>query len=148
MDLRKVLSVDMISLDLPASDKNSAIEALLDILMTTGKVKDRREALTCLLDRERKMSTGLQHGIAIPHGKSDTVDELVACIALKKDGIDFQSLDGEKSTIFICTLSPANRSGPHVQFLAEVSQLLKEPESRERILNARSRQEVLEVIVG
>lgn len=147
MNLRKVLSPELISLGMKASTKREAIEELVDLLMQSGKIKDRDAALQAVLERESKMSTGIQHGVAIPHGKSGAVDDLVACVAVKPDGIDFESLDGEPSTIFIMTLSPLNRTGPHVQFLAEISRLLKTAESRERILKVTSKQELLSILL-
>ena len=146
MKLEKVLHPGLVRLDLPGETKQEVIEAMLDILVETGKVGDRQTALSCLLEREQKMSTGIEHGVAIPHGKTEVVDELLACVGVKKTGVDFDSLDGELSKIFIMTLSPLHSSGPHIQFLAEVSSLLKDGESREKILAAQTADEVLEVI--
>ena len=147
MKLEKVLHPGVVRLDLPGETKQEIIEAMLDILVETGKVGDRHTALACLLERERKMSTGIENGVAIPHGKTVVVDELLACIGIKKEGADFDSLDGEPSKIFIMTLSPLHSSGPHIQFLAEVSRLLQDGDSREKILSARSTHEVLEVLL-
>ena len=148
MNLRKILSPQVVSLSLRAETKDEALAELVDLLMKTGKVSDREAALRAVREREEKMSTGIQHGVAIPHGKSDAVDELVACIALKPEGLDFESLDGEPSTIFVMTLSPLHRIGPHVQFLAEVSQLLKTAAERERILKAGSVEELLAIFLS
>jgi mannitol/fructose-specific phosphotransferase system IIA component (Ntr-type) len=147
MDLKKILYPDVISLDLPGNTKNEIIESLLDLLMGTGKVKDRDAALECILEREKKMSTGIQNGVAIPHGKTPVVDELVACVGLKKPGVDFEALDNQPSNIFIMTLSPINRTGPHLQFLAEVGRLLKQKDQREAFLAAATKEEVLSIIV-
>ena len=148
MNLKKLLAPKMVLTDLAGSTKEEVIENLVDLLMESGKIKDREAALACILAREQKMSTGMQNEIAIPHGKSDTVDELIVCVALKKEGIDFESLDGMPSKIFIVTISPLNRSGPHVQFLAEISQLLKEEEKREKLLAAETAEEILKVFTG
>lgn len=91
------------------------------------------------------MSTGIQQGVAIPHAKTKAVDNLVACIGVKKDGVDFSSLDGEPSNIFILTLSPSDHIGPHVQFLAEISRIIRTEESRTKILEATSTKQVLSV---
>lgn len=148
MNLRKVLSTDVISCDLPGQTKGEVIEALMDILMATGKVRDREAAMRSILDREEKMSTGIQNGVAIPHGKTDAVDDLVACFGIKKRAVEFDALDGEKSRIFIMTLSPVNRSGPHVQFLAEISQLLTDTGKREMLLRAGTPEEILEILTA
>lgn len=148
MDLRKVLSEDVIRMDVEGTTKDEIIEYLVDILCATGKVTDRDAALRSVREREEKMSTGIQKGVAIPHGKTAAVDRLLACIALKKGGVDFDSLDEEPSRIFIMTLSPVDRSGPHIQFLSEVSQLLQDEEDKSRILRASTPREVLEIITG
>jgi fructose-specific phosphotransferase system IIA component len=145
MKLKHVLTEDVIELDLKGSGKQEIIEELLDILMRTGKVSDREDALAQLLAREQKMSTGIQFGVAIPHAKTRAVKELVACIGIKREGVDFAALDGKQSDLFIMTLSSTNRTGPHVQFLAEISMVLKDEQARERILAAGTAKEVLAV---
>lgn len=148
MNLRRVLSPAVIVAHLASDSKESVINELLAILLATGKVKDEERARNALFERERKMSTGMEHGIAIPHGKTDAVDELVACIGVSRDGIDFESLDGKPSHIFIMTLSPANRTGPHIQFLAEISSLLRDADRRKKIRNAGSPEAILEAFVS
>jgi PTS system nitrogen regulatory IIA component len=119
---------------------------LLDILVRENKVKDRKAAFDAIMDRERKMSTGMKHGIAIPHGKSNTLENLVACIGISDNPVDFDALDHEPCRIFIMTLSPVEKTGPHLQFLAEVSLLFKSSEKRNELLNAKSSEEVLKVL--
>jgi PTS system nitrogen regulatory IIA component len=135
-------------MDVRGTTKDEIIEYLVDMLWDTGKVSSREDALRCVREREEKMSTGIQNGIAIPHGKTAAVDQLLACIALKKEGVDFDSLDGEPSRIFIMTLSPVDRSGPHIQFLSEVSQLLQDKEARKSLLAANTPREVLDIVTG
>ena len=135
-------------MDLPGKSKPEVIESLLDVIMKTGKIKNRDAALACILDREKKMSTGIQAGVAIPHGKTEAVDELLACVAIKKEGVDFESLDGKHSRIFIMTLSPVNKIGPHVQFLAEISRLLRQEDAREKMVSAGSADELLDIILN
>ncbi|MFH0879518.1 MAG: PTS sugar transporter subunit IIA [Lentisphaerota bacterium] len=149
MNLKKALSADTILLDMKSTTKDAVIEELVGLLMAAGKIKDlkcQQEAVKAVMDRERKMSTGMQNGIAIPHGKTNVVEGLVAAIGVKKDGIDFGSLDGKPSRIFVMTISPDNRTGPHIQFLAEISRHLNDPLIRERILNAQSKQEVMDCL--
>ncbi len=146
MDLRTVLTPETVDLHLKGSTKEEIIDELLDVLVKAGKVTDKEAAKECVLDRERKMSTGMKHGIAIPHGKTDTVSDLVACIGISDKAVDFDSLDQEPCRIFIMTLSPVNKTGPHLQFLAEVSLLFKSAEKRAQILNTADKAEVIRIL--
>jgi mannitol/fructose-specific phosphotransferase system IIA component (Ntr-type) len=146
MNLKSVLTRETIALDIPGTTKEEIIDALLDILVKAGKIIDRKAALESILERERKMSTGMKHGIAIPHGKTNAVADLVACIGISRNPIDFDSLDREPCRIFIMTLSPAEKTGPHLQFLAEVSLLFKSDEKRDKLLQAKSVEDLLKVI--
>ncbi len=145
MKLKQILNREVVTTELRGNTKQEIIEELLDIIMKTGKVGSREQALKDLLDREGKMSTGIQHGVAIPHAKTKAVKELAACIGIHKDGVDFQALDGEPSRIFVMTLSPENRTGPHVQFLAEISMVLKSREVREKLLTLKDQDSLLNI---
>jgi len=92
------------------------------------------------------MSTGMKHGIAIPHGKSPTINDLVACIGISDEAVEFDALDHEPCRIFIMTLSPVEKTGPHLQFLAEISLLFKSAEKRKEILHASSAEQVLRIL--
>ena len=146
MNLKTVITTDTIDLHLKGSTKKEIINELLDILIRTNKIQDKEAALAAVLDREEKMSTGMKHGIAIPHGKSNAIADLVACIGISENPVDFNSLDQQPCRIFIMTLSPVEKTGPHLQFLAEVSLLFKSEEKREQILNAKTPEEVLEIL--
>jgi PTS system nitrogen regulatory IIA component len=147
MNLKTVLTKETISLHLKGTTKEAIINELLDILTAAGKIQDRAAAFAAVMDREQKMSTGMKHGIAIPHGKSATIRDLVACIGISDTPIDFDSLDHEPCRIFIMTLSPLEKTGPHLQFLAEISLLFKSAEKRGEILRAATSGEVLQILM-
>ncbi|MFI3258219.1 MAG: PTS sugar transporter subunit IIA [Spirochaetales bacterium] len=146
MNLRTVLTPETVELNLKGTTKEEIIDEMLEILVKAGKITDKAAALACVLDREKKMSTGMKHGIAIPHGKTDTVSDLVACIGISDNPVDFDSLDQEPCQIFIMTLSPVNKTGPHLQFLAEVSLLFKSAEKRQNILETKDKAEIIKIL--
>jgi PTS system nitrogen regulatory IIA component len=146
MSLNSVLTKNTISLHLKGANKQDIINELLDLLVESGKVKDRAAALAAVMDRESKMSTGMKHGIAIPHGKTSTVEDLVACIGISDNSVNFEALDGEPCRIFIMTLSPLEKTGPHLQFLAEISLLFKSPDKRAELLKASQPEEILHIL--
>lgn len=151
MNLRKIMSADTITTSLKSDTKEGVIMELVDLLMAAGRIKDpedRKEAIRVILEREKKMSTGMQNGVAIPHGKTDRVRNLIAAIGIKKEGLDFGALDGQPSRIFVMTLSPDTRTGPHIQFLAEVSRQLADPAVRQRVLEAETPESILDILSG
>ena len=124
MKLKKTLSLDTVWVDLKADTKQGIIEEMIGRLVAAGKIKDRAAALQAVLEREEKMSTGMQNGVAIPHGKTDAVKSLVAAVGLKKDGVDFGSMDGIPSTIFIkspSTYQPSSRIMYSIPYFAAKS---------------------------
>lgn len=146
--LKESLSIDLVTTELPGRTKNEVIEALMDLICRSGKINDREQALRDVLDHEAGMSTGMENGIAIPHAKTDAVDELVACVGVTKRKIDFENLDRKPSQIFIMTLSPRSGTGPHVQFLAEISRLLTDAKTRKAIVKAKTDEDLLQILTA
>jgi fructose-specific phosphotransferase system IIA component len=142
-NVKRHLSPDSVFLDLKADNKEDIIKEMIERLNAAGKIEDKESALKAIFEREKKMTTGMEHGIAIPHGKTDTVKGLVAAVALKKGGVDFDSMDKKPAKIIIMTVSPASQSGPHIQFLAEVSKLLKNEKAREQLLQSETVDQIL-----
>ncbi|MDA0991135.1 MAG: PTS sugar transporter subunit IIA [Verrucomicrobia bacterium] len=147
MDFKTALKNGCYSISLKGETKREIIAELVDLLVAGNKIAaaDRESVLQAVLDRERRMSTGVQHGVAIPHGKSEVVDELVSVVALKPEG---GSLDGQPSRIFVMTISSVLRTGPHLQYLAEISKLLNVPSFREKVLAAKSVEELMGLLTG
>ena len=148
MNLKKILTKDSILPELKADTKRGVIEEIAAAMVSAGQFTNRAAVVQALLAREEKMSTGMQNGIAIPHGKTDAVEHLVAAVAIHRTGIDFAAMDGKPSHIFIITLSPENRAGPHIQFLAEISKVLSRPELREKLLKAATTDEILNLLTA
>lgn len=146
MDLKSILTPDMVNLHLKGKTKEEIISEMVGILVDSGRVSNRDEALKSVMEREQKMSTGMKHGIAIPHGKTDVVSDMVACIGISDEPVDFDSLDQEPCRIFIMTLSPTNKTGKHLQFLAEVSLLFKSADKRREILEAKDNEAVIQIL--
>ena len=145
MKLKNILSPSLVKMHLEGNTKEAIIRELLEVLVANGKIADVETVFSGVMAREKEMSTGIQHGVAIPHVKTKAVKNLVACIGLKPEGVDFKALDGEMSTIFIMTVSPIDRVGPHVQFLAEISKVIKTADTRKRLLETKTQEEVLSV---
>lgn len=117
------------------------------MLDAAGKLPDRDAALAAVWQREAKMSTGMRVGVALPHGKTDTVPALATAVALKPEGIDFGTLDGKPARIFVMTISPLSDTGSHIQYLAEIGKLLTLPSLFEGLLAATTKQEMRNILL-
>jgi Kef-type K+ transport system membrane component KefB/mannitol/fructose-specific phosphotransferase system IIA component (Ntr-type) len=145
-DMLSLIEAESVCMDLKGETKEGIITELVDMLAARGRILDRDMTLADVLEREKAMSTGMQHGVALPHGRTEGVKELAAGVGIKRQGIDFDSLDGEKSRLFIIVVSPRRTSGPHVQFLAAVGAVLQDEKIREAVINAGSREEAADLL--
>lgn len=146
MRLGEYLTTKHIVPDLKGETKFQVIDELLEILNKESALLDHELARENVLAREGYLSTGLESGLAIPHAKTDGVDGLKVALGLKKDGIDFDSLDGKPAKIIFLVLSPRNTSGPHIQTLAVITRNLKEPHMRDALLDAQSADDISKLI--
>lgn len=145
MKLSELLTENLIAAELAGNTKFQLIEELLDLLHKDGKISDRELALSDVLAREGYLSTGLENGLAIPHAKTDGVSELVMSFGLKKEGVDFESLDNKPAHLIFLVLSPRDTSGPHIRALAAITKNLKDIEKRRALLKAQSPEEIKKI---
>jgi PTS system nitrogen regulatory IIA component len=143
LDVKQVLRDGCVLLRPKSRTKDEIIAEMVDALAGKGLIRDRDRTLDAVMKRERVMSTGMQHGVAIPHAKTDTVDNLVTAVAVCPAGLEFQSMDGQPCTIFVMAISSVLRSGPHMKLLGFVGKLLERPAVRARIISATCEEEVL-----
>lgn len=148
MKISDFLNQKAITADLVAKDKEGVIEELIELLVKAGSVqaKDKDKLVKILLNREELGSTGIGQGVGIPHGKSDSIKELVAAFGLSQHGVDFDALDEEKVYIFFLLLAPEDSAGPHLKALARISRLLKDKYFRDTLKAAKDEKTVLKVI--
>jgi mannitol/fructose-specific phosphotransferase system IIA component (Ntr-type) len=94
------------------------------------------------------MSTGMQHGIALPHGRSTVIRELAVAVGISRQGVEFQSLDDEPARLIFMVVSPQDNSGPHLQILAGIAGILNREEARRDLLEMKSRHHLIEYMVN
>lgn len=126
MKLADYLDRDLIISDLSARTKSEVLAELVSPLTAKYPALDAAKTTRVLLDRESLGTTGIGDGIAIPHGKLDTIDQLMVIVGRSQHGVDFDSLDRKPVSIFFTVLAPANVVGLHLKILATVSRLLKD----------------------
>ena len=148
MNLSDFLCSDAISVDLKATSKDAVIEEMIGLLVGAGAIekKSKAKVIEILLAREALGSTAIGQGIAIPHGKSDSVSKLTAALGISKKGVDFDSLDGEPAYIFFLLIAPVDSAGPHLKALARVSRLLKDKYFRESLKAIKDKKDMLGLV--
>ena len=148
MALIDLIVEDIIKLPLESQDKPDVLRELVQTLKDAGKIDDFDGALQAVQEREDKMSTGLQDGIAVPHGKTPVVSSLQLAIGISPAGIDFDALDGNPTHLFFLLLAPPDQAGPHVQALAEIAKLAQSKAFCKALIHADNAEEVVELMQG
>lgn len=113
--------------------KEAAIEHLVNLLAAQGKLTSRDQVLQDVLERERRMSTGMQHGIALPHARSEGISKPAVAIGISREGIEYETLDGSVVHIVALIVSPAREEAPHMQMLAGLGAALGDDHIREAL---------------
>ena len=148
MNIMSFLDERAVSTDVKAQNKDDAIRELVGLLVKAGSIKERdvTKLVQILMKRESLGSTGIGQGVAIPHGKSDCVDRLVAAFGVSRSGMNFDSLDGEPAQLFFLLVAPEDSAGPHLKALARISRLLKDKHFRDCLRVAKDEKALVKII--
>ena len=146
MDFKALVDEQLIDTDLPAGDKFQVIEHLLNLAVAAGRVSDRERALTDLVEREKYLSTGFEHGLAVPHAKTQAVADIILVFGLSREGIDFDSLDGQPTHFIFLLLSPMDTSGPHIQTLALLARNFQKEAIVEKLRQVTSKPDLIAIL--
>jgi mannitol/fructose-specific phosphotransferase system IIA component (Ntr-type) len=146
MRLRDLLDLSSVKVPLEGLDKEECFEELVDLLVRAGRIPDRAAALTAIGQREAQGTTGIGQGVAIPHGKDASIPRLTAALGISSRGIEFDAIDNQPVHLVFLLLARADDPGPHVRALAEIARLVQTPGFYRRLSEARSAQEVLDLL--
>jgi mannitol/fructose-specific phosphotransferase system IIA component (Ntr-type) len=148
MQLRQLVSSDLVFTDLHCGDHDSVLRAMAGLLESRHAVPDADALYAKLMEREALGSTAIGKGVAIPHCKLAELDRVVLAVGVTRDGIDLATPDGEPVRLFFLVASPEGSPAEHLQSLAAISKWLKEPSNLERLRRARTQREVYESLRG
>jgi fructose-specific phosphotransferase system IIA component len=144
MKFADFISHEAIRADLTAEDKEGVIREMVRTLLEAGRIKpDEQESIVkAILKREELGSTGIGRGVAVPHTKHPSVDQLVGTVAISSEGVDFNSLDGEKVQLLFLLISPPDRPGDHLRALENISRQLRDDTFCRFLKRARSAEDI------
>lgn len=154
MRLVDILSPERVIWRLHAPDKDALLRELVERGLTADSSGtglddgDTERVLHILTERERLGSTGIKDGLAIPHGKLDGIDGLVACLGLHENGLEFGALDAKKSRIFIALLAPHDAKAAHLKALARISRVFADGSLTRRLLDADGEQAMYDEVAA
>lgn len=148
MSLISELSDKMILPDLTATSKKEVLMDLARAVQDEYPDLETEDLYAILRERESLGSTGIGEGIAIPHGKIKNLSKITICFARSIHGVPFDSIDGKPAHLFFLLLAPESAAGPYLSSLAELSRFLKNPHTREQLMQAQNKQELAEVFTA
>ena len=147
MRLSEILRTDCIKVPLVSNDKQAALFELVDLMGTVGAVTEVQQLKDAVWQREQQRTTGIGHGIGIPHGKTDCLDELHMAIGIAATPIEFGAIDSKPVELVILLASPAAQNTAHIQALAKISRILTDDTFRDAVKQAESPEQLYEMLI-
>jgi nitrogen PTS system EIIA component len=147
MKIDEILKKESVIADLVGKNKLEVIKEMTACLKQNNTIKDDQALFATLMEREKLGSTGIGENVAIPHGKSDELTQIITVFARSLEGVDFESLD-QKPVHFVCmVIAPAHSTGQHLKALARISRLFKNQILREGILKAEDSNAIYSILL-
>ena len=147
MKIDDILKKGSIIANLTGTNKEEVLREITDFLQEQGLIKDKETLLNTLMEREKLGSTGIGENVAIPHGKSDELSQIITVFARSLNGVDFESLD-QKPVHFVCmVIAPSNSTGQHLKALARISRIFKNQNLRDGILKLQDANQIYSLLL-
>lgn len=148
MKFADFVSREAVKADLVADEKEGVIRELTQSLLDAGKIapNEYESIVKAILKREELGSTGIGRGVAVPHTKHPGVDRLVATVGVSSEGVDFNSLDGEKVQLLFLLISPPDRPGDHLRALENISRQLRDDTFCRFLMQSKNADEILQLL--
>tara|TARA_B100000965_G_C19566632_1_gene747140 strand:- start:961 stop:1410 length:450 start_codon:yes stop_codon:yes gene_type:complete len=144
----KIIEIDLIDLELDCLSREEAIEAMAELIDKCGRLNDKEEYVRVVKEREKLSSTGIGFGVSIPHGKSNAVKCPTLALGRVRQGVEWQSLDGEPVNIVFLIAVPQESSNQHLKILAALSRKLMNKEFIKQLKETNDKKELIKVIEG
>lgn len=145
MRIKDILSPESMIMELKATNKEDAIKEMADLEVATDIVNDEDAFIKSIWDRENESTTGIGGGIAMPHARNKSINKARVLFAKSKEGIDYNSLDGQPVHLFFMITAPAGADNTHLQALAKLSGLLIDPDLVEKLKATKTPEEVIDL---
>jgi fructose-specific phosphotransferase system IIA component len=145
MKIFELLTTKYVLTEFKSENKDDVINELIDLLKGDERLLDIDSVRECVFEREQKMSTGVGKGFAIPHGKTNSVTDIVAAFGKSEKPIDYNSLDGEPVHLIFLLIGKENLVAKHIKLLSRISRLMNNDDFRKKLIEAESAESILKV---
>lgn len=145
MKICDIIKSDQIIAELKGENKEAIINELVDLFKDDVRVMNLEKVRTAVLEREKIMSTGVGKGFAIPHGKTDSIKEIIAAFGRTKKPIDFAALDEQPVNLVFLLVGKDNLVGPHIKLLSRISRMMNKDEFRESLSHAVTAEDIYKI---
>lgn len=146
MKLSDVLTEDRIIININGKDKYDVLEKMVHIAKTSEKVKDVENLLKKVLEREKIKSTGIGGGIGIPHAQTSGVTDIIACLGVSEQGVEFNSIDGKPVHLILLIATKERTNNTYLGLLSRIARLFIDEPFKQRIIKSTSPEEIINLI--
>ncbi len=145
MKLYNLLNEKYIAAELSSENKIDVINEMVDLFKDDNRVTDLEKVRASVLEREKILSTGVGKNFAIPHGKTDAIDEILCAFGKSSKPIDFESLDHQPVYIVFLLVGKENLVSLHIKLLSRISRMMSKDDFRKKLMGAKTSKEILEI---
>jgi len=146
MKISDLITIDRISCDNSAKSKKKALEALSALLATDSSNISEEEIFESLINRERLGSTGLGHGVALPHARLPGREKATAAFIKLQQAVDFDAIDNQPTDLLFCLLVPDHFTDEHLEILAQLAKTFSDTVFCEELRNSDSAEKLLDLL--
>lgn len=147
MKISEILTKEFIVPNMQSRTKDDAILELLSLFKDDSRVKDMELVQNAVLERENIMSTGVGKGFAIPHAKTNAINDIIVAFGKLEEPIDFKSLDEQPVSFIFLLVGKESHVGPHIKLLSRISRMMNKDEFRDALLNSKSADDIFNLFL-
>jgi len=147
MKISDVLERETVIPDLQSKTKEDVVRELAEHMAAAHPGINDEKLIEVLMEREKLCSTAVDSGVAIPHAKMSGISDIIAGFGRSLEGIDYDSLDAELTHLFIILVAPETTIGAHIQLLARISKIFRNPDLRAKLMTLETRDEIYDSII-
>ena len=141
-----MLSKERIIINLSGSDKYNILEKLVDVAKTSEKVKDPIDLLKKVIEREKLKSTGIGRGIGVPHAQTPAVTDVVACLGISPQGLEFSAIDGKPVHLIFLIATKGRMDNAYLGLLSRIARLFSSEDFKQKVINSNSPEDIMRLI--